>query len=267
MTSPVQIKSLLKSGDVAEAEAQCRKGTPDDAHLSLDLATCRQLHGEENHAFCQALIIAAVAIGEAIAVILLSDKISDAYESMVYCIPYHPSPIESLERCFLGFVAVGMPIFLIGTFLTWCYLGCFQRTAVSRRKMARIAAVALGCLVACPVLAHLLPLGIWQDAAKAFASFGILGLVVIGQAFLGGVGLSWNWKRPEASRFGIARSWLAAVFCLFAAYCFFGFFTTWGAQESRASSQREKEQRGSFHDDFHSIWDAEHAGCEIQGGE
>lgn len=50
MTAINQIKSLLKSGDIAGAEALCRKAlaeTPDDARLSLYLATCRRLQGDE----------------------------------------------------------------------------------------------------------------------------------------------------------------------------------------------------------------------------
>lgn len=50
MTDIAQIKTLLKSGDAAEAEALCRKAletAPDDAWLSLYLATCRRLQGDE----------------------------------------------------------------------------------------------------------------------------------------------------------------------------------------------------------------------------
>lgn len=45
-----EIKTLMKSGDAAEAEALCRKAlelVPDDARLSLYLATCRRLQGDE----------------------------------------------------------------------------------------------------------------------------------------------------------------------------------------------------------------------------
>ena len=49
--SPIdQVKSLLRSGDTAGAEALCRKAleaAPDDARLSLYLATCRRLQGDE----------------------------------------------------------------------------------------------------------------------------------------------------------------------------------------------------------------------------
>jgi hypothetical protein len=50
MTTTDQIKSLLKSGDVAGAEALCRKAleaTPDDAQLKMLFGTCRQLQGDE----------------------------------------------------------------------------------------------------------------------------------------------------------------------------------------------------------------------------
>ena len=50
MATIEQIKSLMKSGDVAGAEALCRKALEadsGDAQLSLYLATCRQLQGDE----------------------------------------------------------------------------------------------------------------------------------------------------------------------------------------------------------------------------
>lgn len=45
-----QIKSILKSGDIAGAEVLCRmalEDDPDDVRLTLYLATCRRLQGDE----------------------------------------------------------------------------------------------------------------------------------------------------------------------------------------------------------------------------
>ena len=50
MTILATIKSLLKSGDVAGAEALCRKALethPDDAQLKMLFGLCRQLQGDE----------------------------------------------------------------------------------------------------------------------------------------------------------------------------------------------------------------------------
>lgn len=50
MTPLEQIKSLLKSGDVAGAEALCRKTLekePDDVAVKMLYATCRNLQGDE----------------------------------------------------------------------------------------------------------------------------------------------------------------------------------------------------------------------------
>ncbi len=50
MTTIDQIKTLLQSGDVAGAEALCRKAlkeAPDDAQLKILFGLCRQLQGDE----------------------------------------------------------------------------------------------------------------------------------------------------------------------------------------------------------------------------
>ena len=50
MTTIDQIKTLLQSGDVAGAEALCRKALethPDDAQLKMLFGLCRQLQGDE----------------------------------------------------------------------------------------------------------------------------------------------------------------------------------------------------------------------------
>jgi hypothetical protein len=50
MTDPDQIKSLMKSGDVAGAEALCRKALeadPDNAWLKRRYGICRRLQGDE----------------------------------------------------------------------------------------------------------------------------------------------------------------------------------------------------------------------------
>ena len=126
-----QIKSLLKSGDVAGAEALCKaelQKTPGDASLKMLFGTCRQLQGDEEtfrrihdelapemavaekveplsekvslwrkyHKLWLALIAGVLVLGGAAVVTMVGNSIRDSFHFALYAGPV--APVQSMER-------------------------------------------------------------------------------------------------------------------------------------------------------------------------
>ncbi len=123
MTTIDEIKSLLKSGDVAGAEALCRKAleaTPDEAQLKMLFGTCRQLQGDEEtfrrihdelapemaktssaetlslwrkyHKLWMALIVGALVIGGAAAGVIVFEKQLEKDDKVMAAPKYYIPP-------------------------------------------------------------------------------------------------------------------------------------------------------------------------------
>lgn len=135
MTTIDEIKSLMKSGDVAGAEALCRKALeadPDNAEIKMRYGICRELLGDEKtfkeihdelapemaeaekteprsekvslwrkyHKLWTTLIVGALVLGgAAVGVIMVGNSIRNSFHVMLYAGPVAPEKMtERTER-------------------------------------------------------------------------------------------------------------------------------------------------------------------------